>query len=108
MGLLVSVYRNSEFGDCTNGGISKFNNSFCISNVDGPVEPNDQYPELILVKGPYNTPRLVPVEFVENHTWCMFGGNYAGTSDSRLGEAVAKITGARLGECIVKIFDRVE
>ena len=42
MGLNVSVYRNSEFGnyDCTNGGISSANNSLNVVNCDGPFDPS--------------------------------------------------------------------
>lgn len=104
MGLLISVYRNSEFGDSTNGGLSSVHNSFCVTNVDGPFNPSEKTPELILEKGPFNTVRLV-VPSLKGQS-AMFGGNFGNTSDSRFGQAVNKIIGINLD--IVKIFDRVE
>jgi len=95
MGLNVSVYRNSEFGeyDCTNGGISSANNCLNVVNCDGPFDPKDDRPAVMIVDDrpcgrPY--PKLVPAVFDEDTEtwerakgWFMFGGNYGGTSDSR-------------------------
>jgi len=105
MGLLVDVYRNSCYGDCSNNGISKFHNRFCVSNVEGPFEPSEKNPELVLTKGPYNTVRLIDPNISEN-VWVMFGGNYAGTSDSRFSAAIEDMVGYSID--LVKIFDRVE
>ena len=109
MGLLVSVYRNSELGDCTNNGLSNKHNKFCVVNVEGPFNPSDDAPAVKLASGPYNSVRLIPVELIENKSWVMFGGNYAGTSDSRFSEAVNETIGYdKMSNGVVKIFDRVE
>ena len=109
MGLTVSVYRNADSNtDCTNGGLSSKVTSLTIVNVDGPFDPSERSPAVVLVEGPYNTARLVPADLHEANEWVMYGGNIGVTSDSRLGEAVAKITGKKFDDGIVKIFDRVE
>jgi hypothetical protein len=106
MGLIVSVYRDAEGYDCTNGGISASHIRLCVVNVDGPFEPSDDCPAVILKPGniPKALPKLVPEEDQEH--WTMFGGNYAGTSDSRFSDAVERMCGIRAG--IVPIHDRVE
>ena len=94
MGILVNIYRNGS--DCTNGGESSFAKGFCVMNAEGPFEPSERYPaaELVVAEpmGGRKILRLIP-ESVRDR-WTMFGGNYAGTSDSRFTEAVEKITGA--------------
>lgn len=112
MGLNVSVYK-FPLGDCTLNGISKGVLSLCLVNVDGPSSPAFDQPAAMLVKG--NMPGLVKIVPAAKHGedwrpitgWCMMGGNYAATSDSRFHEAVRKITG---GESYgaVPIHDRIE
>jgi hypothetical protein len=104
MGLLISVYRNSEFGDCTNNGVSARYNKLCVTNVDGPFYPDEDTPEVRLEMGPFNSLRLAPVNESKRHT--MMGGNYAGTSDSRFNEACRLLNGSSPG--VVAIHDRVE
>jgi hypothetical protein len=106
MGLLVSVFRNAEFGDCTCNGVSKRFNSLCVINVEGPFEPDENHPAVILESGPYNSVRLVPVCEKEAGSWTMMGGNYAGTSDGRFSDAVRHRTGAPAS--VVAVHDRVE
>ncbi len=96
MGLNVSVYRNSEFAgyDCTNGGITSANTSLNVVNADGPFDPTDTAPAVMIVDDfPCNKsyPKLVPAvwnalteEWERTKGWFMFGGNYGGTSDSRV------------------------
>lgn len=108
MGLLISVYKNSEFGDCTNGGVSSKTNKLCVVNVEGPFEPSEDAPAVKLLSGPYDTARLVPVEILESEKHFMFGGNYGSTSDSRFNRAVSDVMGYDMMIDIVKIFDRVE
>jgi len=116
MGLLINVFTmkpddSSSFSgiDCTNGGMSSKATTLLVENVEGPFEPEDysEYPVVVLETGPYDTARIVLKEFVDAKKWYMFGGNYAGTSDSRFNKAVEEITGAK-GIDIVKIFDRIE
>ena len=106
MGLILSVYRNAELGDCTNGGLTSRVNKVTVVNASGPFEPTDERPAVLLVKGPLNTARLVPIDLVDSGAWVMSGGNYAGTSDSRFGEAVRALIGSSNG--VVPVFDRTE
>lgn len=96
MGLLVSVYRRGS-SDCTLGGISSKATELCVVNMEGPFDPSDDYPAAILTTGGLGAPCLKPAilvdgEWVVAPGWWMNGGNLAGTSDSRFGEAVRKIT----------------
>ena len=115
MGLFVSVYKN-PMGDCTLGGISSQVEDLCLVNVDGPFQPDHRAPAALLVKG--NGPGLVKIvpampdghrvgNWVPRTEWCMMGGNYAATSDSRFHEAVRRITGAQ-SYGAVPIHDRIE
>jgi hypothetical protein len=117
MGLLVQVYRDNQ-GDSTNGGVSSVLNEFTVANVEGPFEiETDAQNVLVLVEGPVNSVRLIPAVYNDDlgewepvtkalDAWVMFGGNYAGTCDSRFSRATFEITGAKMS--IVKIFDRIE
>jgi hypothetical protein len=96
-GLLVFTYRH-DGGDCTNGGLSSKHDQFVLTwGETGPFEPDAKTPELVLVKGPYNSLRAVPRKLVESKQWVMFGGNFVYTSDSRFPS-----------DQPIKIFDRVE
>ena len=106
MGMIVSVYKPADGTDCTNRGLSSYNYDLCVVNVEGPFEPSKTAPAVKLVKGPFDTARLVPVGLIENNIQPIFGGNYGATSDSRFRKAVEAMTGAFID--IVKIFDRVE
>ena len=106
MGLLVDVYRNAG-GGSTNGGVSSWTEELCVVNVDGPFEPSEDYHAVELIKGPHGTVNLKPVELVNSGKHCMFGGNYAGTCDSRFGKAVEAFLGHK-GVQLVAIHDRVE
>ena len=110
MGLLVSVYKDASSNyDCTNGGVSSRNiKGLCLTNVDGPFNPCDEYPAAKLVKQTFgfgSSVKVIPEEAEGKQT--MMGGNYAATSDSRFSDAIA----ARLGHNFygaVPIHDRVE
>ena len=113
MGLILNVYRSAEEptsmfsgSDCTNGGISSNHHRLTVVNVEGPFEPSDDAPAVELVIGPHDTARLMVIGKESEDRWVMFGGNYAGTSDSRFSEALRKLNGDKCG--IVKIFDRYE
>lgn len=103
MGMIVYVYRN-PLGDCTNNGASSRVGRFCVTNIEGPFEPTDDAPAARLIRGPYDSLRLVPQALIDAKAWVMFGGNLAMTSDSRFSAAVKAMGGADA----VKIFDRVE
>ena len=113
MGLTVRIYRDGG-DDATNGGISSKVEKLTLINVEGPFDPSFDAPAAILrVKtiGSRKHPYIEPVTVTKRGDllWLnggMFGGNYAGTSDSRFGEAVAKMIGHKYGP--VGIHDRVE
>ena len=113
MGLVVSVYKN-PLGDCTKGGISSLATDLLLINVPGPTD-NDHpgYQKALMIPGNGKgqvkivPARRVPAGWVKLEGWCMMGGNYAATSDSRFHEAVSAITGsASYGA--VPIHDRIE
>jgi len=105
MGLLVSVYRTGSY-DCTNGGISSMFSTLCLTNVNGPFDPDDTAPAALLVAG--HAPGTVRIIGADNgKQWSMMGGNYAATSDSRFNEHVEKLTGAPFYGA-VPIHDRFE
>lgn len=109
-GLPVSVYRNAEYGDSTNGGVSSLYSRFILVDPDnplGPFEADNEKPgsmALTIVPGPFGSLRAVmandetgePLDGPEGEIGPMFGGNFIYTSDSR---------GPNLP---VKIFDRYE
>ena len=118
MGMIVSVYRSFrerkdqlEVTDCTNGGITNIEtgvHQLTLVNVDGPFDPDQNRPAAWLLPGNVaGSVKIVPDWEYQDNTWTMFGGNYAGTSDSRFTEAVEKITGATFYGA-VPIHDRVE
>ena len=113
MGLTVRIYRDGG-DDATNGGISSKVEKLTLINVEGPFDPSFDAPAAMLkVKtiGSRKHPYIEPVTVTKSGDLLeikggMFGGNYAGTSDSRFGEAVAKMIGHKYGP--VGIHDRVE
>lgn len=101
MGLLVSVYRNAEIGDCTNGGLSAKHDALCVVNMEGPFEPSEKYPAFELVPSAVSGYHLEPVDKPEGMCGPMCGGNLASTSDSRF-----RAGGNRLDA--LRIHDRFE
>lgn len=107
MGLVVSVYshKGSDY-DCTCNGVTNRFDTLCVVNVDGPFEPMEDRPAVTLEHGALpGTAVLKPVEC--EGSWTMFGGNYAGSSDSRFNRAVENLTGNRFYGAI-PVHDRVE
>jgi hypothetical protein len=95
-------------------GISSKVSSLCLVNVEGPSKPGPDQPAALLVKGNgAGLVKIVPAvwceigEYNPDPRWCMMGGNYAATSDSRFHEAVRKITGGQ-SYGAVPIHDRIE
>ena len=109
MGLLVNVYKSGNY-DCTNGGVSSRNiKGLCLTNVDGPFDPCDEYPAAKLVKQTFASfgPSVKVVPEEAEGKWTMMGGNYAATSDSRFTEKVEEMLGHHFYGA-VPIHDRVE
>ena len=116
MGLNVEVFRSGDGYDCTRNGISSKTDYLCLVNVEGPNQPGINSSPAMIVKG--NGPGLVKIvpaiklhpedsEWMPDPRWCMMGGNFVYTSDSRFHRAVERITGgASYGA--VPIHDRIE
>ena len=121
-GLILSVYRNAELGDCTNGGITATANSVTVTGIrrggrtrkPGPVEllprtmrvftPSERAPEVTLVireNGSGGHWLSLEPAGADESCWWMAGGNYAGTTDSRWGELAE-------GTDLVSVHDRSE
>jgi hypothetical protein len=126
MGLIASIYKTAGLnarGDTqgrsySNGGISERVEQVTIVNVEGPFEPNEDRPAVLLVPGNLSgTVKLVvavmdtPGEYSEDvplgKVGPMFGGCYVDTSDARLNEAVVRLGGPSYGGP-VPLHDRYE
>ena len=106
MGLTVDLYKCVDRTDCSNGGItSQEIQGFCLTNVDGPFEPNVDYPAAKLVVGPFNSIHIKPEAIGDAHS--MDGGTFAATSDSRLNDKIEELTGCRFYGAVA-VHDRVE
>ena len=96
MGLTINIFKCNRYGDCTNGGASSADiKGFCITNVNGPFNPCDDYPSAELVLQEFlgrKTVTIVPTHPQEGRQIAsqnyMFGGNYGATSDSRFSEKI--------------------
>lgn len=114
MGLPICVLKN-PLGDCTNDGISSRANSLTVMNIDGPFEPSDDAPPVLLVEHHKGCLSLVPAERSPYGTaWrkvqgkhFMMGGNYGVTSDGRFGAKCETLLGHRFYGAVA-IHDRVE
>lgn len=111
--LRLEVYRAADGRDCTNGGISGRARELLVPCADGPIDYDPENPpeNLCTVKARevagVLTLDLVPASLAGR--WTMFGGNYATTSDSRLGEMLARQFGrAFLFNHVLPIHDRIE
>ena len=115
--LRLNVLRPADFPDCTNGGVSASHDRVYVVCPDGPDEFDlDDAPAGLLrleIREVFGTKAacLVPVGEAphDRPIGPMAGGNYATTSDSRLGRLVAREMGAeyRFMTCL-PIHDRYE
>tara|TARA_E500000318_G_scaffold111232_1_gene129019 strand:- start:607 stop:936 length:330 start_codon:yes stop_codon:yes gene_type:complete len=109
MGLTINIYKNNQYGDCTNNGVSSWDvKGLCITNIDAPFSPSDEYPSAeLVVQEHFNrkTVKIVPTAIGKRHS--MFGGNYGACSDSRFSDTVEKMLGHSFYGAI-PIHDRVE
>jgi len=104
MGMLTFVLRGTH-GDTTNNGVSNRYNQFAVVNIEGPFDESTTTPGMRLEVDGRSNPKLIPTNIPEG-THVMFGGNYAGTSDSRWSQELRKLLG--YDPRVVPIFDRVE
>ena len=88
-GFIANVFRNIEFGDCTNGGLTARTSSIILTSNDielpkiFDIEPRkDVHMEMRMRTAAGSTfPIVVPLDYDDK--WYMFGGNFAWCSDSR-------------------------
>lgn len=114
MGLIANVYACRSYVkqgiDCTNNGWSWHYDRACIVNADGPFEPSDDAPAVLIKK--HSTMHVVHVVLVQHdfhNIWTMMGGNFLHSCDSRFGEAVANILGPQFRyHGPIAIHDRIE
>jgi hypothetical protein len=91
MGLIAEIYR-AEGRDCTLNGWSSQHNTVCVINAEGPFEPSDFRPGVLIVRHP--TLLSLHAISVQHHAagkWTMMGGNFLHTSDSRFGELCRRL-----------------
>ena len=108
-GLRVSVYRNAEFGSCSNGGLSSRHNKLTAigPEVAGcPFEPSDDAPAIKFNRRERIGDIIAAPENAEIYSTgnghvvlngYMFGGSFVYTSDSRFPSNAP-----------IKLFDRYE
>ena len=107
MGMILNVYRDASGVDCTNGGVSGILNTICVVNVEGPFQPGLSVRAFRLEERAGCGLVLYPEGSTPSDSvGPMFGGNYAGTSDSRFSEACEALIGFNPG--VVRVFDRYE
>jgi len=109
MGIHVNIYKQGVY-DCTAGGESSYAKGFCVVNAEGPFEPCEDYPSATLVMaepiGGRKILRMIPTSKLGNNM-TMFGGNYAGCSDSRFSRLCDQLLGSTFYGAVA-IHDRVE
>ena len=112
MGLMATIYRSADSNyDCTNNGWSVNFSRVCIVNAEGPFEPTDDCPGVVVQKHrTMKSIHAVSVADLDRKVWTMFGGNLLHCSDSRFGNLVAELLGPDYQYAFgaVKIHDRVE
>ena len=112
MGITAYVYRHPSEIDCTLNGWSQRFDRVCVVNAEGPSEPSEDCPAVILERHRTlkNAIHAVSVEDKESGKWLMAGGNFLFSCDSRFSEAVARILGNDLFRFhgAVSIHDRIE
>lgn len=100
--LCVNVFR-TNFGDCTNNGISARFDQIYIEHPEGnEVIDLDEAPENFCIVRHKELFGKVYIDVVPYHLkdrWCMMGGNFVYSSDSRFRE---------LNEYPIPIHDRIE
>lgn len=92
MGLIANVYRAADGRDCTLHGWSSKHETVCVVNADGPFEPRDDMPAVMIVRHrTMNTLHAVAVDDYDSGAWTMMGGNFLHSSDSRFAELCRKL-----------------
>jgi hypothetical protein len=107
-GLSVSVYRNAEIADCTNGGVTSRVTQCLLTGgkISGSVPETETCPALKIVSRDLSrfgkgSEYLHAEPYDTGGSWTMFGGNFVASSDSR-------VTNACPPNGIIPVHDRVE
>lgn len=92
MGLTADVYKHKGMSFAGSGGLSAAVDEVVVVNCDGPFEPSDAAPAVLIVPNRLGDPIAVPATLVDGR-WVparpegvvgpMMGGCYIATSDSR-------------------------
>jgi hypothetical protein len=104
MGVNANILKhNAE--SFSSGGISENYNDVCIVNANGPFDPNETHPAVLIVRGPGGNGHViaVPAEKNKSGKWVeskgkgsrMFGGTFINASDSRFHDLVESLGGLR-------------
>ena len=115
MGLTAFIYKHRG-DEQSNDGLSSRVERVTVVNIDGPFDPTEDAPAVMLVPGNLRGTVKVVGAVEEHGDWIedyslvsvgpMFGGTYVATSDSRFAEAIRAITGNY--ENIAPLHDRWE
>lgn len=96
-GLILSVLRNAEIGDCSNGGISARHVAVTLIGPGVPeiFEPSDDRPAVRLVKREIGGDLVIHAEPVTLDSrpavWWMASGAFVSTCDSRFGDLLRSL-----------------
>jgi hypothetical protein len=98
----VSFLRHAGYGDCSMNGVSKRFDSGILyrSEADVPAEPPKGLALLVLIDEPVCGRPYLKVRPAGEKRWCMFGGNFLWSSDSRFRQEVS--------ERPIPVHDRIE
>ena len=104
--MMVNVLRQRDPYDCTNGGVSSKHDRLFVFLPTTPPDyvPPADVPAMVLEM---HAPGCVRLRVKGEKRWCMFGGNFAHTSDSRFTQAVEQLLGHRWYGAVA-IHDRHE
>ncbi len=92
MGITAYVYRCADGRDCTLLGWSSKFTRVCVINAEGPSDPDDDCPAVVMVRH-RTMPALHVVSLKDQASgrWTMMGGNFLHSSDSRFGELCRRL-----------------
>jgi hypothetical protein len=112
MGLIATVFRNADtnWPDCTNGGWSSKFHKVCVVNAEGPFEPSEDCPAVVIQRHRImKSLHVCSEDHVLDGKITMFGGNFLYCSDSRFGALCRRLLqDSKMYGVAVSIHDRVE
>lgn len=120
MGLRADIYESKAIGNCSAGGISSRCKSVTVvkafgQNVEGPSEPSEDAPAVVIQDGPLGSVNAVPASQEQPGEWSperpshmvgpMSGGTFISTSDARFSDL---LEGRLQYPAAVSLHDRFE